>query len=196
MDSLKAWNSKLLPDKIFAKFKLHMREEHHALRQVGALTIRDSEFSQTNMIQQLTDHQQQLTQESNLQLASIPLSTLRLSLLRSKPIISQTLRLQMHNCLHFWKLCKIKLTDWNQKHLLLLFRLILPPILGLEKNSNDIFFPVVVAYIREKIVPRKSQDIRMMQHSKTEWVAVMIIVCPIVRDWWGEQTYTLIYWNG
>jgi len=45
MDSLKAWNLKLLPDKTFANFKLHMREEHHALRQVGALTIRDSEFS-------------------------------------------------------------------------------------------------------------------------------------------------------
>ena len=57
MDSLKAWNSKLLPDKTFAKFKLHMREEHHVLRQVGALTIRDSEFSQANTIQQLTDHQ-------------------------------------------------------------------------------------------------------------------------------------------
>ena len=70
MDSLKAWNSKLLPDKTFAKFKLHMREEHHALRQVGALTIRDSEFSKTNMIQQLTDHQQKLTKDLNLQLAS------------------------------------------------------------------------------------------------------------------------------
>ena len=70
MDSLKAWNAKLLLDKTFANFKIHMREEHHALRQVGALTIRDSEFSQANMIQQLTDHQQQLTKESNLQLAS------------------------------------------------------------------------------------------------------------------------------
>ena len=70
MYSLKAWNSKLLPDKTFAKFKLRMREEQHALRQVGALTIRDSEFSQTNMIQQLTDHQQKLTHDLNLQLAS------------------------------------------------------------------------------------------------------------------------------
>ena len=45
MDSLKAWNSKLLPDKIFTNFKFHMREEHHALGQVGALTIHESEFS-------------------------------------------------------------------------------------------------------------------------------------------------------
>ena len=37
MDSLKTWNAKLLSSKIFANFKLHMREEHHALRQVGAL---------------------------------------------------------------------------------------------------------------------------------------------------------------
>jgi len=51
MNSLKAWNSKLLPDKTFTSFKLHMREEHHALRKVGALTTRDSEFSQTKMIQ-------------------------------------------------------------------------------------------------------------------------------------------------
>ena len=69
MDSLKTWNAKLLPSKIFANFKLHMREEHHALRQVGALSIRDSEFSQANMIQQLADHQDKLTQDLNLQLA-------------------------------------------------------------------------------------------------------------------------------
>ena len=68
MDSLKAWNAKLLPTKPFATFKLHMREEHHALRQVGALSIRDSEFSQANMIQQLTDHQDKLTQDLNIQL--------------------------------------------------------------------------------------------------------------------------------
>ena len=55
--------------KIFATFKLHMREEHHVLRQVGALSIHDSDFSQTNMIQQLTGHQDKLTQDLNLQLA-------------------------------------------------------------------------------------------------------------------------------
>ena len=61
MDSLKTWNAKLLPWKTFANFKLHIREEHHALRQVGALSIRESEFSQANMIQKLTDHQDKLT---------------------------------------------------------------------------------------------------------------------------------------
>ena len=45
IDSLKAWNSKLLSDKTFTNFNLHMREEHHALGQVGALTIHESEFS-------------------------------------------------------------------------------------------------------------------------------------------------------
>ena len=70
MDSLKTWNSKLLLNKTFTKFKIHMREEHHALRQVGVLTIRDSEFSQANMIQQLTDHQQQLPPILSLNVAS------------------------------------------------------------------------------------------------------------------------------
>ena len=37
IDLLKTWNAKLLSSKTFANFKLHMREEHHALRQVGAL---------------------------------------------------------------------------------------------------------------------------------------------------------------
>ena len=69
MDSLKTWNGILLPSKTFANFKLHMREEHHALRQVGVLSFHDSEFSQTNVIQQLTDHQDKLTQDLNLQLA-------------------------------------------------------------------------------------------------------------------------------
>ena len=66
MDSLKTWNARLLPPKTFANFKLHMYEEHHALRQVGALSIRDSKFSQANMIQQLMDHQDKLTQDQNL----------------------------------------------------------------------------------------------------------------------------------
>ena len=33
-----------------------MRLEHHALRQVGALSIRDSELPQANMFK-ITDHQ-------------------------------------------------------------------------------------------------------------------------------------------
>ena len=113
MDSLKTWNSNFLLDKTFDNFKIHMREEHHALWQVGALTIRDSEVSQANMIQQLTDHQQQLTQDLNLQLAStmqenfsqainmLQNTDINSEKLRNKLIIYQTLRLQMHNCLPF-----------------------------------------------------------------------------------------------
>ena len=52
-----------------SNFKLHMRKEHYALHQVGALLIRDSEFSQANIIKQLTDHQDKLTQDLKLQLA-------------------------------------------------------------------------------------------------------------------------------
>jgi len=70
MDSLKKWNTKPLGDKIFVNFNTYMSEKHHTLRQVGALSIHDSEFWQANMIQQLTDHQEKLTQDINLQLAS------------------------------------------------------------------------------------------------------------------------------
>ena len=47
-----------------------MREEYHAMREVGALSICASEFSQANIIQYLVYHQEKLTQDLNLQLAS------------------------------------------------------------------------------------------------------------------------------
>ena len=49
IDSLKIWNAKPKVDRTFENFKLHLRTEYHALRQVGALTIRDpiSTFSKT-----------------------------------------------------------------------------------------------------------------------------------------------------
>ena len=47
-----------------------MRGEHHVLRQVSVLSIRDSGFSQANLLQQLTDHQEKLSQEHNVQLAT------------------------------------------------------------------------------------------------------------------------------
>ena len=59
--------------------------------------------------------------------------------------------------------------------------------------SSDNFFHVDVAHIGVKIVQPKSRDIRMMRPSRTEWTAVTTIVCPIVRDWRGEQTYHVIY---
>ena len=59
--------------------------------------------------------------------------------------------------------------------------------------SSDIVFHVDIAHIGENMVQSKSRDIRMMRPSRTEWVIVTKIVCPIVRDWRGEQTYQLIY---
>ena len=61
VDALKKWNATLTADKTLAKFKNHMREEHHALKLVGALSIQESSFYQANMIQQV------LTQQSELQ---------------------------------------------------------------------------------------------------------------------------------
>ena len=38
-----------------------------------------------------------------------------------------------------------------------------------------------------KIVRQKNRDIKMMRPLRTEWVAVMITICPIVRDWGGSR---------
>ena len=71
MDALKHWNEKSVDDKTFANFKAHMRKEHLALRQVGALTMKDSELSQANMLQLLTENQNKLANEMQTQLANI-----------------------------------------------------------------------------------------------------------------------------
>ena len=70
MDALKTWNEKSDGDKTFVKFKTHMRNEHLALRQVGALMMKDSELSQANMLQLLTDNQNKLAQEMQSQLTN------------------------------------------------------------------------------------------------------------------------------
>ena len=70
MDALKTWNEKADSDRTFTKFKTHMRNEHLALRQVGALTMKDSELSQANMLQLLTDNQNKLAHEMQTQLAN------------------------------------------------------------------------------------------------------------------------------
>ena len=71
MDALKHWNEKSVGDKTFANLKTHTRNEHLALHQVGALTMKDSEVSQANMLQLLTDNQNKLAQEMQTQLANI-----------------------------------------------------------------------------------------------------------------------------
>ena len=70
MDALKDWNEKGDADKTYTKFKTHMRNEHLALRQVGALTMKDSELSQANMLQLLTENQNKLANEMQTQLAN------------------------------------------------------------------------------------------------------------------------------
>ena len=65
VDSFKKWNSKDPEEKTFALFKKHMRAEHHALKQVGALSIQESTFYQVNMIQQVLTQQAEL--QDNLQ---------------------------------------------------------------------------------------------------------------------------------
>ena len=50
MDGLKNWNSKLLPDKIFAEFRIHMMQEYSDFQDVEGLTVNNSLLNQTNMI--------------------------------------------------------------------------------------------------------------------------------------------------
>ena len=69
MDALKKWNAKEHTKKTFAQFKKHMREEHHALKQVGALTIKDSSFYHANIIQQVLTQQTEM--QDNLQTAIV-----------------------------------------------------------------------------------------------------------------------------
>ena len=65
VDALKNWNAKTPDEKTFALFKKHMRTEHHALKQVGALSIQESSFYQANMVQQVLTQQNAL--QDNLQ---------------------------------------------------------------------------------------------------------------------------------
>ena len=65
MGSFKKWNTKTAADKTLANLMNHMRAKHHALLQVGALSIRDSELSHANMLQNLTSHQDKLAYEMN-----------------------------------------------------------------------------------------------------------------------------------
>ena len=46
-----------------------MHTEHHALCQVGALKIRDSDLSQANILKELTLYQDKLAHDTNMQLA-------------------------------------------------------------------------------------------------------------------------------
>ena len=62
IDTLKKWNSKQADEKTYLDMVIHMRDEHQALREVGALTIHDSQVNQALMLQQLSTQQEQLAE--------------------------------------------------------------------------------------------------------------------------------------
>ena len=63
MDVLLKWNTKKVADKTYNKFKMHMRQGYHALREVGSLAIKDSELHYANMVKDVTDHQEKMAQD-------------------------------------------------------------------------------------------------------------------------------------
>ena len=69
VDALKKWNELSEESKTYAKFKKHMRAEHHALKRVGALTVQDSTFYQANLLQQ-PDVQAQIDEQVKTSLLS------------------------------------------------------------------------------------------------------------------------------
>ena len=54
-DALKIWNDHPTNEQTFAKFKAHMRKEHQALKQVGALSAQASNLYHANMIKQVVE---------------------------------------------------------------------------------------------------------------------------------------------
>ena len=69
VDALKKWNELSEDEKTYAKFKKHMRTEHQALKRVGALTVQDSTFYQSNLLQQ-PDVQAQIDEQVKTSLLS------------------------------------------------------------------------------------------------------------------------------
>jgi len=63
MDVLLKWNAQKVADKTYKKFKIHMRQGYHALREVGALAIKDSELHYANMVKDVTDHQEKMAED-------------------------------------------------------------------------------------------------------------------------------------
>ena len=63
MDILLKWNKKESEDKTYQNFKLHMREGHNALRNVGALTVQDSSINSANLLQEVTAHQEKMADD-------------------------------------------------------------------------------------------------------------------------------------
>ena len=60
MNILLKWNIKLPVDKTYNNFKLHMRTQYHALREVEALTVINSAINQANLFQEMTLQQEKM----------------------------------------------------------------------------------------------------------------------------------------
>ena len=77
MEGLKSWNSKASNTKTFSEFKKHMRQEYSDLQDVGGLTINNSLTNQVNMIQELKDHQELMTNNLKSEFNSNLMETFR-----------------------------------------------------------------------------------------------------------------------
>ena len=61
MDGLKSWYDKTAPDHIFANFKTHMRNEYLDLHEVGCLIVNNSMLNQADVVQELKEHYESIT---------------------------------------------------------------------------------------------------------------------------------------
>ena len=62
MNALKKWNKKTIAHKTYIDMVIHMRDQHQALREVGALKIKDSQINQALMLQKMATQQQELAE--------------------------------------------------------------------------------------------------------------------------------------
>ena len=63
MDVLLKWNQKSNNMKTYNNFKMHMRKGYHELREVGALSIKDSTLHYNNMVKDVKEHQEKMAQD-------------------------------------------------------------------------------------------------------------------------------------
>ena len=74
MDSLRRWNQKPPVDKNYPNLKVFMRKEHLDLQDVGGLTVKA--LNQTNLVQELKDHQKTLANDMEEKLTANLMQTL------------------------------------------------------------------------------------------------------------------------
>ena len=66
-DALKTWNQRPNP-KTWDDLKMHMRQEYQMLKEINALSIRDSALHTTDLVHELKTHQENIyfTQQNNV----------------------------------------------------------------------------------------------------------------------------------